>query len=224
MEFATAIRLDHRIGERADCAVSGVRHERRMDQHRRCESGELGTDRRGARRSGVARGPEIRHEFREDGERRLVDGRHERGARGGRRPSGWSRSMLPLFPQDPSTRLDPQTRARIMVVSIRRQARRACSVARSTLQPRPRESRGLPPMIRGSTRGRCSVNRDADSKTIGCSRTRYLFKWPPQTNGHIDLTALSVLPEVNVQRIRSGCLSSKNAGTYAGIFAELRVF
>ena len=71
MYFATGrLARPDRLGAPADRALPGVSRERRLDQHRRREPGELGADRRRARASRVARRSALRDQLGAHGEPR----------------------------------------------------------------------------------------------------------------------------------------------------------
>ena len=127
-----------RLGARADRAVPGVPRERRLDQHRRREPGELGAHRRRARPSGMARRSALRDQLGANGEPRRAGGDDERGARDadeGRvdRPP----SMPPACPPGRSTRSAKRSR-------IRRRSRAAWSSTSFIRRPGATKALGCP--------------------------------------------------------------------------------
>ena len=113
-----------RLGARADRAVSGVSRERRLDQHRRREPGELGAHRGRARPSRVARRSALRDQHRAHGQSRRRSPRDERGAARTRTKAEWIAAFdaagVPVGPVHSlgEALAHPQTLARGMVVDL----------------------------------------------------------------------------------------------------------
>ena len=113
-----------RLGASPDRAVSGVSRERRLDQHRRRQSGELGADCRRVGPSRVARRSALRDQFGAHGEsRRPDDAMNKVLTTRTRKRVDRTRSTPPAYRSDPSHSIGealahPQTLARGMVVDL----------------------------------------------------------------------------------------------------------
>ena len=109
-----------RLGAPADRAVPGVPRERRLDQHRRREPGELGAHRRRARPSRVARDPRFRANTARMRNRELLAAQMNAVLGTRTRANGSARSTPPACPPAPCTRSARRSR-------IRRRSRAAWS-------------------------------------------------------------------------------------------------
>ena len=150
-----------RLGAPADRAVPGVSRERRLDQHRRREPGELGAHRRRARPSRVARRSALRDQLGAHGRtstrsRRAMNavlatrthGRVDRRVRRGRR-AGRARSTRSAR----RSRIRRRSRAAWSSIScIRRPGRPRRSAARSISRRRRRASTRPAPLLGEHTR------------------------------------------------------------------------